>query len=58
MILINSFHLQTNNYDVDDPEILVLKNVTHADAGWYTCVASNQLGTSFANAYLRVIDSE
>ncbi|KAL6968809.1 Fibroblast growth factor receptor 4 [Sarracenia purpurea var. burkii] len=46
----------TNNYDVENPEILVLNNVTYADAGWYTCGASNQLGTSFANAYLNVVD--
>lgn len=33
-----------------------LKNVTHKDEGWYTCVAANSLGTTTASAYLRVVD--
>ncbi|PNF41482.1 hypothetical protein B7P43_G13295, partial [Cryptotermes secundus] len=40
----------------DTPEILTLRNVTHEDAGWYTCVANNAFGITFASAYLRVVD--
>lgn len=40
----------------DTPEILALKNVTHADEGWYTCVAKNTFGMTFASAYLHIID--
>lgn len=34
-----------------------LSNVTYEDEGWYTCLASNTLGHSYASAYLRVVDS-
>lgn len=42
--------------DPDNPEVLTLENVTHADEGWYTCVAANSLGASYDSAYLRVVD--
>ncbi|XP_049547802.1 fibroblast growth factor receptor homolog 1-like isoform X1 [Anopheles darlingi] len=42
--------------DSDNPEELRLVNVTHADEGWYTCVAANSLGASYDSAYLRVVD--
>ncbi|XP_053698592.1 fibroblast growth factor receptor homolog 1-like [Sabethes cyaneus] len=42
--------------DSDNPEVLTLENVTHADEGWYTCVAANTLGASYESAYLRVVD--
>uniref|UniRef100_A0A182F986 receptor protein-tyrosine kinase n=1 Tax=Anopheles albimanus TaxID=7167 RepID=A0A182F986_ANOAL len=42
--------------DPDNPEVLTLTNVTHADEGWYTCVAANSLGASYDSAYLRVVD--
>uniref|UniRef100_A0A182T303 Ig-like domain-containing protein n=1 Tax=Anopheles maculatus TaxID=74869 RepID=A0A182T303_9DIPT len=42
--------------DPDNPEVLTLENVTHADEGWYTCIAANSLGASFESAYLQVLD--
>lgn len=42
--------------DPQHQDILKLVNVTHEDEGWYTCVASNSLGNSYASAYLRVVD--
>lgn len=42
--------------DPDNPEELILKNVTHSDEGWYTCIAANSLGTTAAKAYLKVVD--
>lgn len=35
-----------------------IENVTHADEGWYTCVAANSLGTTAAKAYLHVVDGK
>ncbi|XP_066968317.1 fibroblast growth factor receptor 3-like isoform X4 [Macrobrachium rosenbergii] len=40
----------------DDPQVLVLTNVTEEDAGWYTCIAANSLGTSTSTAYLNITD--
>ncbi|XP_068244367.1 fibroblast growth factor receptor 3-like isoform X2 [Palaemon carinicauda] len=40
----------------DDPQVLVLTNVTDEDAGWYTCIAANSLGTSTSTAYLNITD--
>ncbi|KAI9588083.1 fibroblast growth factor receptor homolog 1 [Glossina fuscipes] len=42
--------------DPDRPNILNFTNVTHREAGWYTCVASNTLGHSLASAYMNVVD--
>ncbi|XP_052891999.1 fibroblast growth factor receptor homolog 1-like [Anopheles moucheti] len=42
--------------DPDNPEVLTLENVTHADEGWYTCIAANSLGASYESAYLQVLD--
>lgn len=42
----------------EDPQVLILTNVTERDAGWYTCIAANSLGTSFSTAYLSVTDAE
>lgn len=42
----------------DDPQVLVLTNVTEEDAGWYTCIAANSLGTSTSTAYLNITDAE
>ncbi|XP_030571499.1 fibroblast growth factor receptor homolog 2-like [Drosophila novamexicana] len=39
-----------------DRDWLLLKNVTHQDEGWYTCVASNSLGCVNASFYLHVVD--
>jgi hypothetical protein len=42
----------------DTPEELVLSNVSYEDEGWYTCIAANSLGVSYASAYLHVVDSK
>uniref|UniRef100_A0A1S4GGZ1 receptor protein-tyrosine kinase n=1 Tax=Anopheles gambiae TaxID=7165 RepID=A0A1S4GGZ1_ANOGA len=42
--------------DPDNPEVLTLENVTHADEGWYTCIAANSLGATNESAYLQVLD--
>uniref|UniRef100_A0A1B6CPE6 receptor protein-tyrosine kinase n=1 Tax=Clastoptera arizonana TaxID=38151 RepID=A0A1B6CPE6_9HEMI len=41
--------------DDEEPEKLVLSNVTLEDEGWYTCIASNSLGHAHASAYLHVV---
>lgn len=41
-----------------DPEVLRLSNVTHEDEGYYSCVAGNTLGMTYAMAYLRVVDGK
>lgn len=38
----------------NDPELLVLENVTLADAGWYTCLAGNSIGVSHQGFWLSV----
>ncbi|KRT85284.1 Immunoglobulin [Oryctes borbonicus] len=38
-------------------EILVFKNVTYEQEGWYTCVAANSLGHTAASAYLKVVET-
>ncbi|XP_042239082.1 fibroblast growth factor receptor 4-like isoform X2 [Homarus americanus] len=45
-----------NITSTEDPQVLVLSNVTEKDAGWYTCIAANSLGTSSSTAYLNVTD--
>lgn len=35
-----------------------LYNVTYEDSGWYSCIASNGLGSTVASAYLNVVESE
>jgi hypothetical protein len=39
----------------EDPQVLVLNNVSSADQGWYTCLAANSIGTSSSTAYLTVL---
>ena len=33
-----------------------MENVTEADSGWYTCLATNTLGGTSASSYLQVVD--
>ncbi|KAK3860047.1 hypothetical protein Pcinc_024337 [Petrolisthes cinctipes] len=47
-----------NITSTEDPQVLVLHNVTERDAGWYTCIAANSLGESYSTAYLSVTDAE
>jgi hypothetical protein len=36
----------------------MLSNVSYEDEGWYTCIAGNSLGVTYASAYLHVVDSK
>ncbi|KAK6635683.1 hypothetical protein RUM44_000937 [Polyplax serrata] len=50
---------EINNHTVKaGADILEIHNVTHEHEGWYTCIAGNSLGMTFASAYLRVVDKE
>ncbi|KAK9751785.1 Immunoglobulin I-set domain [Popillia japonica] len=40
-----------------DMEMLVFKNVSYDQEGWYTCVAANTLGHTAASAFLKVVES-
>lgn len=52
--------IKTHNFQPDEEERdkLRIENITHADEGWYTCVAANSLGTTAAKAYLHVVDGK
>ncbi|KAE8744346.1 Fibroblast growth factor receptor 1-like, partial [Frankliniella occidentalis] len=50
--------VQSGDTGITDPEVLRLTNVTMEDEGYYTCVAGNSLGITYAMAYLRVVESE
>ena len=47
-------HLQSDDENNTDPQVLVVANVTKEDAGWYTCMAGNSLGISYQSALLTV----
>ncbi|KAK2187383.1 hypothetical protein NP493_167g01010 [Ridgeia piscesae] len=49
--------VKSSNNKNTDPEILMLENVTFSDAGWYTCLAGNAIGTSHLSAWLTVVDA-
>ncbi|XP_076295865.1 fibroblast growth factor receptor homolog 1 isoform X2 [Lasioglossum baleicum] len=49
--------LVQSGVDTQNPELLILYNVTEKDEGWYTCIAQNNLGETFSSAYLQVVDS-
>lgn len=50
--------LQTSGFEstIDDPQHLVLRNVTEEDQGWYTCLVANTVGMNYRSAYLTVLD--
>jgi hypothetical protein len=50
--------LQNNRSKNNDPELLVLENVTMADAGWYTCLVGNSIGISHQGFWLTVIEGK
>lgn len=41
----------------DEPQVLALGNVIMEDAGWYICIAENQLGRTAGAAYLELRQS-
>ncbi|XP_060580222.1 fibroblast growth factor receptor 3-like isoform X2 [Ruditapes philippinarum] len=41
---------------IDDPQHLVLQNVTKEDEGWYTCLVANTVGTNYRSAWLTVLN--
>lgn len=47
---------QTGDSEYLNPEVFEIHNVTHEHEGWYTCIAGNSLGFTYASAYLRVVD--
>ncbi|KAG8197398.1 hypothetical protein JTE90_013518 [Oedothorax gibbosus] len=44
--------------DPEDPHLLVIRNVTQQDEGFYTCLAGNSIGVSYRSAYLTVLPAE
>ncbi|KAK7455922.1 hypothetical protein BaRGS_00039435, partial [Batillaria attramentaria] len=44
----------TATVNVSNPEQLFIRNVTMDDAGWYTCVVQNAIGTEYGSAWLSV----
>ncbi|KAL4232110.1 Fibroblast growth factor receptor 4 [Mactra antiquata] len=51
-ILQQSGYLKT----IDDPQELVLYNVTEEDEGWYTCLVANTVGMNYRSAWLQVLN--
>lgn len=47
---------QTATVNNSNPEQLIIYNVTADDAGWYTCVVQNAIGTEYGSAWLSVVD--
>lgn len=41
---------------IDDPQHLVLRNVTEKDEGWYTCLVANSIGMNYVSAWLTVVN--
>ncbi|XP_060573437.1 fibroblast growth factor receptor 2-like isoform X2 [Ruditapes philippinarum] len=41
---------------IDDPQRLVLRNVTKEDQGWYTCLVANTVGMNYRSAWLTVLN--
>ncbi|XP_063434967.1 fibroblast growth factor receptor 3-like [Mytilus trossulus] len=48
--------IQQSMVNVSQPEILIIKNVTKDNAGWYTCLIANPLGRDYQTAWLTVIE--
>ncbi|XP_017039553.1 fibroblast growth factor receptor homolog 2 [Drosophila ficusphila] len=53
---LDSVEIQKLNFTVtNDSVVLTLNNVTYEQEGWYTCLASNNLGSRNSSVYLRVV---
>ena len=48
----------SNNFEVEDPQVLLIDNATLSDQGWYSCIAANNNGHVYRSAYLHVIESK
>ncbi|XP_033757557.1 fibroblast growth factor receptor 4-like isoform X2 [Pecten maximus] len=48
--------IQQSTYNMTNPEILEILNVSKSDRGWYTCLVSNFAGRRFGSAWLTVED--
>ncbi|XP_062591636.1 fibroblast growth factor receptor 2-like isoform X2 [Saccostrea cucullata] len=46
--------IQQSFFNLTDPEILYIRNVTYEDAGWYTCLVTNSMGRAYQSAWLTV----
>ncbi|KAK9751787.1 Immunoglobulin I-set domain [Popillia japonica] len=55
--LSNLSQLEVVKQGESDMEMLVFKNVSYDQEGWYTCVAANTLGHTAASAFLKVVES-
>ncbi|XP_052059025.1 fibroblast growth factor receptor 2-like, partial [Mytilus californianus] len=51
-------NIQQSMVNLSHPEILIIKNVTKDNAGWYGCLISNPLGRYYQTAWLTVIDKQ
>ena len=46
------------NKTIDDPQYLVLHNVTEKNEGWYTCLVANSIGMNYVSAWLKVVNGK
>ena len=58
--IIETKHYNTTKIQINNKNhhgvLLILKNVTESDNGWYSCVACNHVGCTMSSAYLTVRD--
>ena len=52
------FFTPQSRYDLSVEDELTIRNATPGDAGFYTCVKANDLGTAYSRAYLNIVPGE